>query len=105
MKSAGIFQGNYPLNEVQEKAAKELGVNIKGRPKPISINLLKWQDMIIVITDDFPKGLFNYGPYKNKVIEWKIKDTKNGKSLKQNKIVITSVMKKIEQLNKELNKK
>lgn len=102
IKSAGIFIGSYPLSSSQKKSAKDLGIKIKGKPHAISSKLLKWQDTIIVITDDYPKGLFNYSKYKNKVINWKIKDVESGKDKKDNKRVIKSIMKEIDKLYKTL---
>ncbi|MCK4647591.1 hypothetical protein KAT24_01525 [Candidatus Pacearchaeota archaeon] len=86
-KSAGIFPGRYPLDKSQVKIAKKLGIRIRGRTKPINTELLRWQDEIIAITDDFPKGLFDYGPYKNKVIEWKILDELRGNEKNTEKII------------------
>jgi len=55
--------------------------------------------VVIAITDDLPKGLFNYGPYKNKVINWKIPDEENGNEKNVEKI-IKQIMKKVEALVK-----
>jgi len=99
-KSAGIFPGRYPLDSVQVNISKELGVRLKGRPKPISTNLLRWQDIIIAITDDLPKGLFKYGPYKNKVIEWKIPDELSGNK-KNTRKILNKIKKNIEELIKK----
>ena len=99
-KGAGIFPGRYPLSQDQVKIAKSLGIKIEGRPKAITTNLLRWKDIVVAITDDLPKGLFNYGPYTNKVIEWKIPDELKGNKNKTEKI-IREIMKRVNDLIKE----
>jgi len=99
-KSAGIFPGRYPLNKDQVKMAKGLGVKIKGKPQAISTNLLRWKDIIVAITDDLPKGLFDYGPYKNKVVKWKIPDELKGNK-NNTKRIIKEIIKRVNTLVKE----
>ena len=98
-KSAGIFVGSYPLDKQQKSISKKLGIKMKGKPQAISTKLLSWQDVIIAITDDLPKGLFNYSIYKNKVINWKIPDEEknNAKNIEK---IIKQIMKKVEGLVK-----
>lgn len=98
-KSAGIFPGTYPLDKQQTAVAKRLGIIIKGKPQPITTELLHWKDVVIAITDDLPKGLFNYAIYKNKVINWKIPDEEY-QNEKHVEIIIKKIMKKIEELVK-----
>lgn len=101
IKSAGIFPGSYPLDKLQVKVAKQLGIKIRGKPKPITTKLLSWKELIIAITDDLPKQLFNYGPYKAKVIEWKIPDELKSEKKETEKIT-KQIIKKINELNKKL---
>lgn len=105
VKSAGIFPGNKILNPIEVKISKEFGAEIKGKPQPITTDLLKWNDLIILITDDVPnpKGLFNYASFRNKVIVWKIKDS-NWISKTQMRGALKKIKKKIDQLNKEIEK-
>ena len=105
VKSAGIFKGNYPLSPIQVKTGKKLGIDINGRPQAVSSKLLAWQDLIIVITNDYPKGLFNYGQYKSKVIIWKIKDVLTGKNEEANLKIMKEIMERVDKLNIELNEK
>ena len=100
VKSAGIFIGN-PLDKTQTIIAKKFGIKLKSKPQGISTKLLKWTGLIIVITDDFPKGLFNYANHKNKVIVWKIKDELKGNKKNTEKI-ITKIMEKVNKLVREL---
>ena len=101
VKSAGIFIGNYPFDKTQTRIAKKFGIKLKGKPQGISTKLLKWNDLIIAITDDFPQGLFNYANHKNRVIVWKIKDELKGDKKNTEKI-ITKIMKKVDKLVEEL---
>ncbi|MEA3414526.1 MAG: hypothetical protein U9Q99_03325 [Nanoarchaeota archaeon] len=96
-KSAGIFPGSWPLDKEEIKIAKKLGVNLKGKPKPVTTNLLKLADIIVLITNDIkdPENLFNYEKYKNKVLQWKIKDNE-GDSEKVIENILTQIIKKIE---------
>jgi len=104
VRSAGIFPSSTPLDKLQVRVAKKFGIKPSGRSKPVSTDLLRWQDRIIVVTDDFPKGLFNYGPYNPKVVIWKIKDEMEGNE-KETENITEQIMKKVEELNKELNEK
>lgn len=103
-KSAGIFPGRYPLDKLQVKISKELGIDLKGEPKAISTDLLSWKDVIIAITDDLPDGLFNYGPYKAEVIEWKIPDELDGNE-DNTREIIKKIMGKVEELIKNKDNK
>jgi len=76
-KSAGIFPGP-PISERLKTIAKKFGIRLNGRPRGVDVNLLKWQDMIVAVSDDISSKLFNYGPYRNKVVEWKIEDEYEG---------------------------
>tara|TARA_Y100000310_G_scaffold343080_1_gene449101 strand:- start:2268 stop:2678 length:411 start_codon:yes stop_codon:yes gene_type:complete len=103
-ESAGIFIGSYPFDKDELKIEKKLGIKIKGKPRGISTKLLRWQDLIVAITDDLPKGLFNYESYKNKVVVWKFPDNISGKKRDIEK-TIKGIMKKVENFVKKLEKK
>ena len=77
-KSAGLFPGdiNSVGSKPQLKICSTLGFKIIGKAKPITTNLLRWQDLIVIVANDFPKSLFLSKKYKNKVIVWNVKDTK-----------------------------
>ena len=104
-ESAGLIKGFLPLDQNQLKVAKKFGLNIKGNPKNISMDLLKKQDKIIVIANDISKKIFCYKWYRNKVILWKIKDVINGNDNKGNERVIKDIIKRVDNLVKELEKK
>lgn len=103
-RSAGIFPGRYPLDKLQVKIAKELGIELKGEPKAISTDLLSWKDAIIAITDDLPEGLFNYGPYTADVTEWKIPDELDGDE-DNTREIIKKIMGKVEELIEDNSEK
>jgi len=102
VRSAGIFPGQNPLSPREGEVLKKLKIKFGGKPKPVTTDLLMWNDLIVLITDDVPnpKKLFNYANYKNEVIVWKIKDT-NGKKIGE---LLKKIIRKVNQLNKKLKK-
>jgi len=98
-RSAGLIRGS-PLDKLQIQTAKSLGINIKGKPLGISTKLLKWQDAIILVSDDVPPALFaDNKKYGKKLIVWKIPDTQiNNKKVVLK--IIKSITNKIDKLVK-----
>ena len=108
--SAGIIRGDMPLVEKQVRlVAKEFGINLKGKPKGLSIDLIRKQNMIIIVANDVPKNTFDRKEYINfkttKIIVWKIPDNPGATSVIKLRKIIRAVMKKVEQLNRELGRK
>jgi len=77
-KSAGLFKGFLPLDRYQIDLAKKFGIKLAGKPQAISYELLKWQDIIVIISDDIPKSIFKDKRRKKKIFIWKFKDVKYG---------------------------
>ena len=98
--SAGIFQGSYPLDRTQVRVAKELGINIEGKPRAISTDLLRNIDLIIIVANDVPESLFS--SKNRKIIKWNISDVRKGREEKEDRKVIIKIMKKVDKLNKKL---
>jgi len=88
VRSAGIIRGSYPLDSNQVSIAKERGINLKGRPRGISTDLLKWLDILIIAADDVPSELFNNYIYCKKLIVWDIPDVKSGSKEEIKRIMI-----------------
>ena len=87
-KSAGIIKGRYPLDEREVGAAREMGINLKGRPQGLSSDLLIWQDIVIVVADDVPVELFKRNKkHGKKLIIWKVPDFKHGKKQEIKRII------------------
>lgn len=105
-KSAGIFRGSYPLDRLQVNLARKFGINIKGKPQGLSTDLLKWQDIIVNVSDDVPNSLFEdyVKIYKKKSIYWRIQDETKGNRKNIEKI-IKLIMKKIDKIVNDLEKK
>jgi protein-tyrosine-phosphatase len=104
--SAGIIsetKRDYRLTEL----CKKLGLRLKGESKGITIKLIKQSDLIIIVANDVPKQIFKYNKeYLKKVILWKIKDvpdTEKNITFKR-KIIIKQIIKKINKLNKNIEK-
>src|SRR3989344_2456178 len=92
--SAGIIRGDMPLVEKKVRlVAKEL-----------RIDLIRKQNMIIVVADDVPKNIFDRKEYinfkKTKIVVWKIPDNPGATSIVKLRKIIKAVMKKVEQLNR-----
>jgi len=83
--SAGLFQGRYPLDSLQVKIGKEFNLDIDGKPKAVSAELLYKTDVIIIVADDVPKEPFQID--KKEVITFGIKDEVNGNEENIRKIV------------------
>lgn len=112
VSSAGVIQGFLPLDKNQIKIVKNYGISIKGKPKAMSMDVLKKQDKIIIVANDIPRSLFNVPkgarkdyPYRKNVIFWKIPDVKRGNDMKGNKRAIEYIIRKVNELNKEFKGK
>jgi protein-tyrosine-phosphatase len=105
VSGAGIIMGDT-IPQVTLDSAKEYGLDISYNPRPLSIELLREQDIIIVVASDVPEELFNNPLYEatNKVRFWNIDDVKNlfTPSDENNKEIIEKIIKKVDELNKEL---
>lgn len=100
-KSAGLIKGN-PLNPTTVKVAEKFGLNIKGKTQGLSSKLMEWQNVTVIVADDVPKSVFNRNiKYNKKVIKFNIRDTsyENEKYIKK---TIDKIIKKVEELNKNL---
>lgn len=102
-ESSGIFP-EKALDKFQVKNAKDLGINLKGRPRGTSLALLKKQDLVVVVANDIPPEIFEYGWLKGKVKILNIPDVKRGDDIKGNIIIIKQIMLEMDKLEKELNK-
>ena len=103
VKSAGIIRGHYPSDKYQVSVAKELGIALAGKPKGISTDLLKWQDIIIVVADDVPSSIFKMiqKKHKKKLIVWNVPDAKTNNKREIRRIIIL-IRKKVKNFVKKL---
>lgn len=105
--SAGIIPG-IGLTRSQEKVvktqtlvAKKFGINIFQKPKGLNVELLKKQDLIILVSNDIPIKIFNNKDYIKKVIQWKIPDVLKNNPKDANKS-IKMIIQKVNKLRKDL---
>jgi protein-tyrosine-phosphatase len=102
--SRGIIRGDYPLNRTEVSVAKKLGLNISGKPKSLTIELLKKTDLIVIVANNVPKEIF-YTTFKGRVLVWEISDIEHGdgKDLIERKIkrIIIKVKKLLKKLEKD----
>jgi protein-tyrosine-phosphatase len=105
-ESAGIIRGFYPLNKTQVKNAEKFGINIIGKPRGLSMELLKRIDLIVITANDVSKEIFQFNKkYLQKIIVWKIQDVKRGSNEKGNIKSIKLIIRKVNELVKELENK
>src|SRR3989344_8729206 len=106
--SAGIIRGDSLIEKQVLFVAKEFNINLKGKPKGLSIGLIRKQNLIIIVADDVPKNIFDRKEYINfkttKIIEWKIQDEPYADNFVKMKKIIKIIMKKVEELNQELER-
>ena len=105
--SRGFIMDGKADNEQRRLAKNILGINIaKRNPLPIKVQDLIGADLIVVVANDIPKIMFNYGlvSLKNKIIFWNVKDEqkRNKKNIKK---IIFTIKKKVDKLNRKLEKK
>jgi len=107
--SAGIIRGYTPLNKREVDTAKEFGITLSGKPQGLSIDLIRDQDMIINVADDVPQSIFNNKEYidlkKTKLVAWKIPDNVGATNLAKLRMIVRTIMKKVDKLNNDLQRK
>ncbi len=104
VKSAGLIKGEG-LSKEGIITAKKFGLNIKGKVQGLSSSVMAWQNITIIVADDVPQSVFTKNKkYGKKVIVWKIRDVNERKKRTADKI-IKEIIKKVDNLNKQLEKK
>jgi len=107
--SAGIIRGDSLIEKQVLFVAKEFNINLKGKPKGLSIGLIRKQNLIIIVADDVPKNIFDRKEYINfkttKIIVWKIPDNPGATSIIKLRQIVKAIMKKVEQLNRDLEER
>ena len=108
VKSAGIFVGSYPLEKEQVEVAKEMDLDIEGKPKALSSRLLKDQDLIVLVANDVPPIIFRSTETNKKtginVINLNIPDVASYDK-KDIEKTIKTIMREVDKLVKDLEKK
>lgn len=104
-KSAGVIKGN-PVSGLSVKTAKKFGLNIKGETKGLTTKILELQSITVIVADDVPASIFcNNKRYCKKTIVWKIADARESERNVKGKIqVINQITKKVDNLNKQLER-
>jgi len=105
--SRGFIMGGNSDGEQKKLSKSILGINIsKRKALPVTKSELKSSDLIIIVANDIPKIMLNYksNSLLKKVVIWKIKDEhyNNKRNIKQ---IILKIKKKVDELNRTLNKK
>ena len=85
--SAGLIPGHYPLDKTQREVAKEFGISLSGKPKPITTDLLRKMHTMVIVADNVPSEIFNNKKYHRNELFWNIEDDYSGKDEDIKKII------------------
>ena len=99
--SAGLIPGGYPLDKMQVAIARKFGLRLHGRPKPITTDLLKKMDLMVIAADNVPASLFHNKKYNREEVLWKIKDSIDHKS-NETREIISEIEKRVIELVRSL---
>jgi protein-tyrosine-phosphatase len=103
--SAGLITcPNAELLSEQVNLAKEFNLDLVNKSKPITMDLLKDTDKIIIIADDIPKEIFVSDYNLDKIIVWKIRDVEEDIE-EDSRNIIKQIIKRIDEelLNSKQN--
>jgi protein-tyrosine-phosphatase len=86
-KSAGVIKGSPVNNKIRECALRH-NIKVGGTSKNLDVELMRWQDMIVVVADDVPRSLFadNVTRYNRKLMHWKVHDTSDESTSEMDRI-------------------
>jgi protein-tyrosine-phosphatase len=101
VKSAGLFQGSYPLDKDQVGVAKEFGILINKKPEKLNQKLINWADIIVDVADDVPPSMFEAEKNGKKLFYYPNPDTKTHEH-EEIRNVISQIKVNIKELIKEL---
>ena len=62
-ESAGLLPGHYPLDKLQVNIAREFGLRLKGKPRPITTDSLKKANIFVIAANDIPHIFFQNEKY------------------------------------------
>ncbi len=99
--SAGLLPGKYPLENTQVNVAKSFGINLEGKPKPATMDLLMKMNIVVIVADNVPPKILSNKKYNREEKVWKIRDvsTNNYEDIAK---VIAQIEKKVIGLVREL---
>jgi len=96
-KSAGLIRENL-INSKEINYFKRYKLKINAKPQSLSLNLVKWADLIVIVADNVPKSIFS----KKKTKVWKITDV-NIKEKRKTKELVLKIESNIKKLIKEID--
>lgn len=91
-RGAGIYEDYDNLDEEEVEGAREMGIDISGKPKGIDKKAVDWADKIIVVADDVKISQVRAGKGK-KIVKWGIGDVHDDQ--KERKKAIKNIVKDI----------
>ncbi len=99
--SAGLLPGVYPLDAMQVKVAKDFGIILKGKPQPVTMDLLKKIEVVVIVADNVPPEVLSNKKYGRAERVWKIGDVYTH-NYEDNKKTISQIEKKVVEFVGEL---
>jgi protein-tyrosine-phosphatase len=99
VSSSGVVLSYSPLDKREIELIKSYGLKINGKANPTTTQLLRTQDIVIIVADDVPKSLFNYRFIKGKLFHWNVSDEHDFDEKKIRKI-IEEIVRRVDKLNK-----
>ena len=101
IKSAGIVRGS-PLDKKQVKIARGFGLDISGKPKGLTTELLKWQNIIVIVADDVPKELFKENKKYGKELFFISQKDAQEDTIGESRKVIRAIIKELDKLSNKI---
>lgn len=97
--SAGFIDGGGADKTQRAVAKKLLDVEITKKRTQMSLDLLRKQDLVVVVAKDVPKIMFDYhrGFGKTKFVYWGIKDEQL-ENKKNVEVIVKKIKKRVEKL-------
>ena len=105
--SAGPVKGYTKLDKREVAVAKKLGIRMVGRPRGLSYDLLRKQDVVVNTADDVPSSLLRDKRYMKKdlkLLTWSVSDANASSGSQEIEKIIRKLMKKVEVLVKQLER-
>ena len=71
VRSAGIFRA-APMNKFVVDYGERLGLNFEVISRGVNMDLIRWQDLVVIVADDVPPSLFKEHTENGKnLVVWK----------------------------------
>lgn len=99
--SAGLIPCGTILPEelpVQARVAKEFGIDLYFKPKPVTLEMLTKVSKLVIVAKDVPKEIFNNPAYQldGKIEHWMLPDVRSGSLEEDSRRIIEQIIKQVD---------